>query len=206
MSALTLPPRAATLTGRFLRLEPLSIVALRELAPKLRVPAVFAGGHAGGAAALPDSDEDYVAFFADYAPWGRGGRSFVVRLADGRAVGTTSLYDLDPVRESVAIGYTAYAPEVWGSSVNPDAKRTLLAEVFARGAGRTLFHVDAANERSRAAVVRLGARLDGVLRRDARRADGSWRDTAVYSILAEEWPRVRERLDARLDAAAGRGG
>lgn len=194
----TLPPRAAALQGRAVRLEPLSIEALRELAPRLRVPEVFAGGHAGGPAAMPDTDEGYVEFFADYCPMGRGGRSYVVRDAAGAAVGTTSFYDFDAARESVAIGYTAYAPEVWGTAVNPDAKRTMLAWAFDHGFGRVIFHVDAANARSRAAVLKLGAHLDGVLRRDGRRADGSWRDTAVFSILAEEWPEVRAGLDRRL--------
>ena len=194
----SLPPRAETLEGRAVRLEPLSIAALRELAPKLRVPAVFGGGHAGGPAAMPDTDEGYVEFFADYCPMGRGGRSYVVRDLAGTAIGTTSYYDVDPAAESVAIGYTAYAPEAWGTAVNPDAKRTLLETAFGRGFGRVVFHVDAANERSRAAMTKLGAHLDGVLRRDGRRADGSWRDTAVFSILADDWPHLRADLDARI--------
>ncbi|RRJ87000.1 N-acetyltransferase [Gulosibacter macacae] len=203
MTEVNLPARATTLVGRNIRLEPLSIESLRELAPKLRVPEVFAGGHAGGPAAMPDSDEGYVEFFAAYAPWNQGGRSYVVRLADGTVVGTTSLYDFDATKASVAIGYTAYAPEVWGTAVNPDVKRTLLAALFDLGFARVIFHVDAENERSRGAVAKLGAQLDGVLRRDRQLADGAWHGTAVYSILATEWPGVRAALDARLNTFNG---
>lgn len=198
----SLPPREAVLTGRTIRLEPLSIDALREITPALRVPEVFASGFGRGPAAMPDSDEGLVSYLADYLPWGRGGRSYVIRTVDGEAVGITSLYDDDPARESVAIGYTAYVPAVWGTSVNPEAKRALLAEVFERGYQRVIFHVDGANDHSRAAVTKLGGHLDGVLRRDRQRADGAWHDTAVFSILASEWPGVRARLDARLAAPA----
>ena len=137
------------------------------------MPEVFAGGHAGGPAAMPDSDEGYVEFFAEYSPMARGGRSYLVRAADGTAVGTTSFYDFDPARESVAIGFTAYAPEAWGTVVNPDTKRVLLGWAFEHGFGRVVFHVDAANSRSRRAVEKLGARLDGVLRRDSQPPDAA---------------------------------
>lgn len=196
----SLPPRAEVLAGRAVRLEPLSIEALRELAPKLRTPEVFAGGFGGGPAAMTDTDEDFVEYFADYCPMGRGGRSYVVRREDGTAVGTTSFYDFDVASESVAIGFTAYAPEVWGTVVNPDAKRTLLETAFGRGVVRVIFHVDGRNEHSRAAMTKLGAHLDGILRRDRLRADGTWRDTAIFTILADEWPEVRAGLDARIDA------
>lgn len=202
MASPLLPAHGQTLIGAGVRLDPLSIEDLRELAPLLRVPEVFAGGHAGGPAAMPDTDEGYVEFFADYCPMYRGGRSYIVRrhggAGDGDPLGTTSLYDYRPEIASVAIGYTAYAPAVWGTSVNPDAKRCLLESAFDAGFARVQFHVAAVNERSRAAVTRLGAHLDGVLRSDRLRADGVIGDTAVFSILAAEWPGVRAGLDLRL--------
>jgi RimJ/RimL family protein N-acetyltransferase len=117
---------------------------------------------------------------------------------DGRAVGTTSFYNADYRRESVTIGYTAYSPEVWGTTVNPEAKRAMLAAAFDGGAHRVVFEVDNLNDRSRAAVTKLGAHLDGILREDRPRADGSKRSTVVFSILEQEWPEVRAGLDARV--------
>lgn len=200
MNATKLPPVTAELRGRAVTLEPMSLAGLREVAPKLRVAEVFAGGHGGGPAAMPDTDEGYVEFFSEYCPWLRGGRSYLVRY-EGELVGTTSLYDHNPALQSVAIGYTAYAPTVWGTAVNPDTKLTLLQWAFDNGFERVVFHVAAQNERSRAAVTKLGAQLDGVLRRDRQQADGNWDGTAVFSILKSEWPGVRAGLEARLDAA-----
>lgn len=203
MTTASLPPYSATIIGRGVRLEPLSMESLRELAPRLRRPEVFAGGHAGGPAAMPDTDEGYVEFFAAYSPMHRAGRSYVVRLDggedDGRAVGTTSLYDEVCATRSIAIGYTAYEPEVWGTFVNAATKRALLDTVFNGGFFRVEFHVAGGNERSRAAVSRLGAHLDGVLRDHRVLADGTLADTAIFSILSHEWPEVRDELDARIE-------
>jgi N-acetyltransferase len=87
---------------------------------------------------------------------------------------------------------------VWGTAVNPEAKLLLLTEAFDHGFERVKLQADALNSRSRAAILKLGAQFEGVLRHTNRRADGSWRDTAVYSILAEEWASVRAGLEARL--------
>jgi RimJ/RimL family protein N-acetyltransferase len=105
------------------------------------------------------------------------------------------------VNGSAHIGWTAYAPEVWGGRVNAEAKRLLLGAAFDHGFERVKLQADVLNERSRAAILRLGATFEGVLRHTQRRADGTWRDTAVYSILSEEWPAVRDALDARIGAA-----
>src|SRR5690606_34220886 len=100
--------------------------------------------------------------------------------------------------EGAHIGWTAYDPRVWGTAVNAEAKLLLLGVAFEHGFSRVKLQADAANVRSRAAITRLGATFEGVLRHDRRRADGSWRDTAVYSILVGEWPAVRAALQARL--------
>ena len=96
------------------------------------------------------------------------------------------------------IGATYYGPELRGGAVNPAAKRLLLANAFASGARRVQFKVDAINARSRAAVLKLGAVQEGILRQDRVTWTGRIRDSVVFSILADEWPAVRERLDARL--------
>jgi RimJ/RimL family protein N-acetyltransferase len=119
-------------------------------------------------------------------------------MASGRCCGATSYLAIDPVNATVEIGATYYGPELRGGAVNPAAKRLLLANAFARGARRVQFKVDAINARSRAAVLKLGAVQEGILRQDRVTWTGRVRDTVVFSILADEWPAVSQRLDARL--------
>ena len=134
-----------------------------------------------------------------------GRTAYTVRLvadsalgAAGTVVGTSSLGDVDTTREHVHLGWTLYGSRWWGTDVNPEAKLLLLGHAFDRcGFGRVRIQTDVVNERSRAAIIRLGATFEGVTRRDVRRADGTWRDTAVHSILVEDWPTVRSGLLAR---------
>ena len=121
-------------------------------------------------------------------------------VADGRCVGVTSYLRIDPLNATVEIGGTYYHPDARGGAVNPAAKRLLLGHAFEAGARRVQFRVDAKNARSRAAVLKLGATQEGVLRQDRVTWTGRIRDTVFFSILADEWPAVRERLDARLAA------
>ena len=198
MSA-TIPPRRV-LEGRGIRLEPLTVDDLPELFTAIGVPEVFAAGYGGGPAGFRDTEAGFVEFGRSYYPW-RDGNVYGVRLAGGDLVGTSTLGDFDERREHAHLGWTAYAPRVWGSSVNPEAKLLLLEEAFAHGFGRVKLQADSVNARSRAAILKLGATFEGVVRRDMPRPDGTWRDSAVYSILAEEWPEVRERLRSRLASA-----
>ncbi|WP_091740856.1 GNAT family N-acetyltransferase [Phenylobacterium immobile] len=119
-------------------------------------------------------------------------------VAEGRCVGLTCFMQLSPANGSVEIGGTYYRPEVRGGPVNPAAKRLLLDSAFAAGARRVRLNVDAINARSRAAVLKLGATQEGILRQDRVCWTGRVRDTVVFSILAEEWPAVRDGLEARL--------
>jgi RimJ/RimL family protein N-acetyltransferase len=94
---------------------------------------------------------------------------------------------------------TAYRPELWATRVNPEAKLLLLRFAFEQlGAGRVQLKTDVRNQRSQRAIARLGARYEGTLRRYQRRDDDTVRDTVLFSIIAEEWPAVREGLLARL--------
>jgi N-acetyltransferase len=120
-------------------------------------------------------------------------------LAAGTVVGTTSYLDVSPADARLEIGATTYMPAVWATKVNPDAKRLLLQHAFETlGAGRVQLKTDVRNARSQQAIARLGARYEGTLRRHQRRDDGTVRDTVLFSILAEEWPKVREGLLARV--------
>jgi RimJ/RimL family protein N-acetyltransferase len=134
-----------------------------------------------------------------YANRGPDRMDFAV-VAQGRCQGVSSYLNIDRSNAALDIGGTYYAPAVRGGAVNPAAKRALLAHAFAGGARRVQFRVDALNARSRAAVLKLGAVQEGVLRQDRITWTGRVRDTVVFSILAEEWPAVRARLDARLAA------
>ena len=136
-------------------------------------------------------------------PWVIRLRRPVAGLSAGQIVGTSSYLDVHPADERCEIGFTAYTPAVWGSVVNPECKLLLLGAAFESGFGRVQLKTDVRNERSQRAIAGLGARQEGVLRRYQRRADGSMRDTVMFSILFEEWQAVRESLEQRVAAALG---
>ena len=163
-------------------------------------------------ASRPRTADDYVASLAasaagPLAPGPNGGRwRWAVQLvkpfgsfAAGALVGTTSFLDVSPSDGRLEIGSTAYARPCWGSSVNPETKLLLLTYAFDElGAGRVQIKTDARNSRSQQAIARLGATYEGTLRRHQRRADGSIRDTVMFSITVEDWPAVRQGLLRRL--------
>ena len=132
-----------------------------------------------------------------YANPGKDRLNYAV-LADGRCGGVSSYLTIDPENQTLEIGGTYYHPDLRGGPVNPAAKRLLLGHAFDSGARRVQFKVDAINGRSRAAVLKLGATQEGILRQDRVTWTGRIRDTVFFSILADEWPNVRDRLDARL--------
>jgi RimJ/RimL family protein N-acetyltransferase len=124
---------------------------------------------------------------------------FVVRDARGAIVGTTRFYALEPSVPNLSIGYTWYAKHAQRTGVNTDAKRLLLEHAFeALGCIAVRFETSWFNQASRAAITRLGAKQDGVLRNDKRHSDGSPRDTVIFSIIESEWPAVKQHLQARL--------
>ena len=128
----------------------------------------------------------------------------VVDAATDAVIGTTSYHDIVPEIDRVEIGYTWYAKRVQRSHVNTSCKLMLLAHAFdTLGCTVVGLRTDCENFASQAAIARLGARRDGVLRHHALRRDGSVRDTVMFSILRAEWPQVRARLQARLDHYAG---
>lgn len=190
-----IPPHVP-LAGTHVILEPLTEENLAELAGVLARPEVFAGGWGGGPAAATRDPEVMAAFLRGYTLG--NALPYLVRLADGRCVGTTSVSEFEPAKERCHLGWTAYIPDVWGSEVNPETKLLLLGHLFDHGWGRVRIQADAVNDRSRAAIARLGATFEGIVRRDQKRADGSWRDAAVFSIIIDDWPAVRSGLERRL--------
>ena len=123
----------------------------------------------------------------------------VVDLRSGRAVGSTRYMDVSAAHRAVEVGWTWYAPQAWGTAVNPEAKLLLLGHAFERWeAIRLYLKTDSLNLRSRAAILKLGARYEGDLRNHRIRPDGSYRHSSYYSILDTEWPAVKAGLLARL--------
>lgn len=122
-------------------------------------------------------------------------------VLDGRAVGMTTFCSIDQPNRHVEIGYTWLSPTVQRTAVNTTAKLLLLGHAFeACDAIAVEFRTHWHNRQSRAAIERLGAKQDGVLRNHRLGPDGTLRDTVVYSILPHEWPAVRRGLEARLEA------
>lgn len=187
------------LENRFVRLEPMSLAhkdglrAACEADPKTWNE-LYPYSMLGEA-----FETNFARFYVDHGPDRIG---FAV-IVEGRVVGTSSFLRIDPANASVEIGATYYHPDFRGGATNPASKLLLMADAFERGARRLQYRVDAINARSRAAVTKLGATFEGIMRRDMQTWTGRIRDTAVFSILAEEWPGVRERLDARLVAFEG---
>lgn len=197
-------PENSAIAGHYVRLEPLSRQLLPELHGAIAHPLVFDGGFGGGPGGLRTDLAGFTDWADAYVQW--TGLPYAVRLVggphDGDLVGMSTLGDLNLEHESAHVGWTAYDPRVWGSAVNAETKLLLLGLAFEHGFGRVKIQADVMNVRSCAAIAGLGATYEGVIRRERRRADGSWRDTVIYSILASEWPRVQAGLRARLD---GRG-
>jgi RimJ/RimL family protein N-acetyltransferase len=124
---------------------------------------------------------------------------FAVLDPAGRAVGMTTYMHIDRAGPRVEIGSTWLAASAQRTGINTAMKRLMLAQAFdVWGCLAVEFRTHRLNRQSRAAIERLGAQLDGILRAHMRLADGTVRDTAVYSITAPEWPTVRVHLDALL--------
>lgn len=131
---------------------------------------------------------------------------FAVLDADGVVAGTTRFMRMSEKHRRVEIGGTLYAGRVRRTGLNTEAKRLLLGHAFdTLGCLVVQLRTDWLNRHSRAAIERLGAKLDGVLRNHLIMPDGHYRDTVVYSIIASEWPGVRANLDLLL-ARHGRDG
>ena len=193
-----------TLAGRWVRLDPIGEADFGELGALLGDPRLYEHGyvmhrrpsHPADAAGLARST---------FGP-AAGKIRYAIRLAadsdlgpPGTLVGTSGLSEIDRWNESIHIGGTLYGRRWWGTQVNPEAKLLLLAHCFDEcDFGRVKIQTDLLNTRSQAAIARLGAVREGVLRRHMKREDGSFRDTVVFSVLATEWPQVRTRLLERL--------
>ena len=127
-----------------------------------------------------------------------GRNPWTVRCGD-QVVGMTSFLEVSAIDARVEIGSTAYTPSVWATEVNPECKLLLMTWAFeVANMARVQLRTDIRNIRSQAAITKLGARYEGVLRRFQRRQDGSIRDTVLFSVTVDEWPDVKAGLEARV--------
>ena len=134
---------------------------------------------------------------------GREGALATVDRASGRAIGSTRYLALRPEHRGLEIGWTWLAPSAWRTGANVEAKLLMLTHAFeALDCLRVEFKTDARNERSRAALSALPARFEGIFRHHMV-VPGRIRDSAYYSVIAPEWPEVRDVLTARLERRRG---
>lgn len=190
--------RPVTLAGRHVRLEPIAEHHVTALVRHAADPEIWT--HFGGA----KLDTAEILHARIEAQQGERERRqavtfAIVPLATGEATGTTTYFDVSAPDRRLEIGSTWLGPSVWRTAVNTECKLLLLGHAFeALGCLRVQLKTDILNLRSQAAIARLGAVREGVLRAHMRRRDGTQRDTVMYSIIAGEWPAVKARLEARL--------
>ena len=192
------------LAGELIRLEPITME------------------HAAGYLAAAGTGDDAAEVFRWLALWppqtvadaeahilaSLGARARGERLAyaqvdarTGEVAGTTSVYDVNPTLRTLGIGHTWLGRRWWRTGHNTESKLLLMGFAFERlGVARLVWHTDIYNERSQAAIARLGATREGELRKHRIRRDGSWRTTVQYSMTDDDWPAARERLTNRLAA------
>lgn len=195
-----------TLTGMAVRLEPISLAHVPDLAVAGADEAIwrymlYGAVHAGGEAAMRAFVEDLLARQAQ----GTDLPFAVIHQASGRAIGATRYMDIRLEHLGLEIGGTWYGAAHQRTAVNTECKYLLLRHAFeALGCVRVQLKTDLRNERSQRAIERIGAVREGVLRNHMLLPDGLRRHSVMYSITDAEWPGVKARLEAWLNGA-GRG-
>jgi len=187
-----------TLEGGIVRLEPLSLQHLDAFCEVGLYPELWTHN------AWPVRDRDAMASYIEKALRGheRGQMlPFATTLkATGEVVGSTRFGNIDLFNKRMEIGWTWITPAWQRTAVNTEAKLLMLRHAFdTLGCNRVEWKTDALNERSRNAILRLGAQYEGCLRAHMVREDGTLRDTVYFSVLRDEWPAVRRQLELKLD-------
>jgi len=194
-------PAPVTLTSPDVRLEPLTLAHAPALARVGLDPALW--GWIPNPITDADAMQAYVTTAIDEQRRGVALPFAIVETAGGSVIGSTRFAAIDVPNRRLEIGWTWLARSHQRTRANTAAKRLLLGHAFdALGANRVAIKTDIRNERSQAAIERLGAVREGVVRHQYIRPDGTLRDTVLYSVVPEEWPAVRAHLRARLAAHA----
>ena len=186
------------LEGRIVVLEPLGPEHEEPLWEAARDPRIWeATNH------LISSREDFGRWWEHARAEQRQGIAAVFATLDrasGRPIGSTRYGTLRPEHLSLEIGWTWLSPSAWGTGANVEAKYLMLRRAFEElGCVRVEFKTSARNERSRAALAALPAQFEGIHRKHMLVRDGERRDSAWYSIVDDEWPEVKARLERRLE-------
>jgi len=195
-----------TLEGRHVRLEPLTMAHADALA------AAAADGELWNTQVTiiprPEGMNDYIQFALDGLTQGNQ-LPFVIKAVarpsararqnNGEIVGSTRFYEIRPHDRAAAIGYTWLAKGAQRTPINTECKLLLLRHAFEQWrCHRVELITDVLNEQSRAAILRLGAKQEGILRKHLILPNGRIRDSVVFSIIDEEWPEVKAGLTAKL--------
>jgi len=196
MTAWTTP----TLQGRHVRLSPLREAHADGLRAAAADGELWALRYTSVPGPSPGEAEAYIAAALAQRDAGTA-LPFAVHDAGGELVGSTRFYEIDREVPRLKLGYTWYAERVQRTGLNTEAKLLLIGHAFQTlGCEAVVFETSHENLRSQAAILRLGAKRDGVLRAHLRHRDGSLRDTHVFSILRAEWPQIERHLLSRLVA------
>jgi RimJ/RimL family protein N-acetyltransferase len=189
-------PGGRALIGAGVRLDPTVAADAPAIYAALDYDEVWAAGYSGGPSGRPARPADWQRRIEAAVVERRA--MFTVRR-DGEVIGTSSLGDTSLEHQRTHLGWTAYTPTTWGTAVNPECKLLLLTHAFDEcGFGRVKIQTDSINLRSQAAIAKLGATREGLLRRHMVRPDGTTRDTVVFAITIDDWPAVRAGLQRRL--------
>lgn len=192
-----------TLRGAHVGLEPLQPAHAEGLRAAVQDGELWKAWY--GSTPAPETMDAYVAAALAMQAAGTA-LPLAVRDRDGAIVGTTRYYDIDTGAPRLHIGYTWYAARVQRTGLNTQAKLLLLTHAFETlGCIAVGFKTSWFNQSSRTAIARLGAKQDGVLRSHMRHADGSIRDSVVFSIIESEWPAVKHNLQVKLAEGERRG-
>ncbi len=186
-----------TLAGRHVRLEPLELSHVDELLEVALAPELwrFTTGRVDSREALAN----YVTRAVAERDAGVSLPFITRESGSGRAIGSTRFGNISRDDRRVEIGWTWVGTQWQRTAANTEAKYLMLSHAFETwGCVRVELKTSTLNERSRAAIKRIGGVEEGILRRHMRNADGTWRDTVYFSILDHEWPAAKQRLEERL--------
>ena len=186
-----------TLEGQFVRLEPLS------LKHEAHLIAAASDGELWHSKVTIVPTRDTMADYIQTAVSAQSGGTelpfAILRKSPGEVVGTTRFYLIDRANRSVEIGYTWLAASAQRTMVNTEAKLLMLEHAFERWKCiRVALITDVLNEKSRAAILRLGAKQEGILRNHLIMPDGRYRDSVFFSIIESEWPEIKARLKSKV--------
>lgn len=186
-----------TLEGQHVRLEPLKPHHFSALMKAAADPKIweFTTAVARNATEM----QKYIETALDWQQAGTAVPFVTVDKKSHEVVGSTRFANIDMANRHVEIGWTWLNPKWWRTVINTEAKYLMLGHAFEQWkCVRVELKAALKNERSRAAILRLGAKEEGTLRRHMLQPDGSWRDTVYFSILDDEWPDVKRKLEQRL--------